>query len=143
MKNPPSPPIPHPSSPKNSLSKAAEFKDPDRTSSVAPGHTTSCRTDRTPVARDTHLSQQKDGDSPVENLVTSLLEKCRCDYMKKEYCAPPSTFKYGNQRWAPQVVDADCHAFYQAIFHGIDGHEWETMYYHHKGSVPGAQGQEW
>ena len=41
----------------NSLNEAVEFKNPDRASSVASGQTTSCLTDRTPVAMETSLSR--------------------------------------------------------------------------------------
>ena len=30
------------------------------------------------------------------------------------------------------LVDADWHAFCQAIYQEIEGQEWEAMYYHHK-----------
>ena len=41
----------------NRLDEAAEFKDSELASSIASGHTTSCQTDRTPVARDTSLGR--------------------------------------------------------------------------------------
>ena len=34
------------------------------------------------------------------------------------------------ERWRPPPVDADCHAFCQAIHKGIEGKEWEDLYYH-------------
>ena len=34
----------------------------------------------------------------------------------------------GDQRWEPPPVDADWHAFCQAIFQGVEGPEWEAMY---------------
>ena len=42
------------------------------------------------------------------------------------------TTKVDAQRWRPPLVDADWHAFCQAIFQGIEGQEWEAMRYHHK-----------
>ena len=30
------------------------------------------------------------------------------------------------------LVDADWHAFCQAIYKGIEGQEWEALYYHYK-----------
>ena len=35
-------------------------------------------------------------------------------------------------RWGPPLVDADWHAFCQAIHKGIEGSEWEELYEHHK-----------
>ena len=37
-----------------------------------------------------------------------------------------------DQRWEPPLFDADWHAFCQTIFQGVDGAEWEAMYYHFK-----------
>ena len=33
----------------------------------------------------------------------------------------------GDKRWWSSLVDADWHAFCQAIFQGIEGSEWEAM----------------
>ena len=35
-----------------------------------------------------------------------------------------------DRRCGPPLVDADWHAFCQAIYQGIEGQEWEAMYYH-------------
>ena len=35
-------------------------------------------------------------------------------------------------RWRPPLVDADWHAFSQAIFKGIEGSDWEEFYEHYK-----------
>ena len=35
-------------------------------------------------------------------------------------------------RWRPPLVDADWHAFRQAIYKGIGGKEWEELHYHHR-----------
>ena len=32
------------------------------------------------------------------------------------------------ERWGPPLVDADWHAFCQAIYEGIEGKEWEDLY---------------
>ena len=37
-----------------------------------------------------------------------------------------------NNRWGPPLVDADWHAFAQAIYAGIEGSEWEELHDHHK-----------
>ena len=42
------------------------------------------------------------------------------------------TSNVGDQRWVPPSVDADWHAFCQAIFQRVEGPEWESMYYHYK-----------
>ena len=42
------------------------------------------------------------------------------------------TSNVGDQRWRPPPVDADWHAFCQAISQGVEGPEWETMYYGQK-----------
>ena len=34
------------------------------------------------------------------------------------------------ERWGPPLVDADWHAFFQAIYKGIEGKEWEDLYCH-------------
>ena len=34
------------------------------------------------------------------------------------------------ERWGPLLVDADWHAFCQAMFKGIEGKEWEELYCH-------------
>ena len=34
--------------------------------------------------------------------------------------------------WGPPLVDADWHAFCKEIFDGIDGSEWEELYYHYR-----------
>ena len=34
------------------------------------------------------------------------------------------------ERWSPPLVDADWHAFCRAIYKGIEGKEWEELYYH-------------
>ena len=36
------------------------------------------------------------------------------------------------ERWGPPLVDADWHAFCQAIYKGCEGKEWEAMYYHYR-----------
>ena len=135
------------------------------------------------------LCDQKDGDSPVENIVTGLQDKSRKGVMdglrnfievdnhaavnvgglhrgiksarvvrpnllKVDY--PEAVIREGadelslraaevgvlrtfidtadveDLRWEPPLVDADWHAFCQAIYQGIEGKEWETMYYHCK-----------
>ena len=35
-------------------------------------------------------------------------------------------------RWGPPLVDADWHAFCQAIYKGNEGKDWEELYDHHK-----------
>ena len=40
-----------------------------------------------------------------------------------------NTANVGASRWGPLLVDADWHAFCRAICQGIEGQEWETMYY--------------
>ena len=35
-------------------------------------------------------------------------------------------------RWRPSLVDADWHAFCQAIFKGIEGSEWEELHIHYR-----------
>ena len=112
-------------------------------------------------------NQQKDGDTPVEHIVTVWREKSRkgiMDALRKfiavdNYEAvkvggpqqdttslrlvkpkfttdvPGATSENvwtSSQWWAPQV-DADSHVFCQAIFQGIEGQEWEAMYYHFQG----------
>ena len=37
-----------------------------------------------------------------------------------------------DQQWGPPLVDADWHAFGQAMYQGIEGQEWEATYHHHK-----------
>ena len=34
------------------------------------------------------------------------------------------------ERWGPPLVDADWHAFCQAIYNKIEGKEWEELYCH-------------
>ena len=41
------------------------------------------------------------------------------------------TSKMEKQRWGPLLVDADWHAVCQA-YQGIEGPEWEAMYYHYE-----------
>ena len=36
------------------------------------------------------------------------------------------------ERWGPPLVDTDCHAFCQTIYKGIEGDEWEELYYDHR-----------
>ena len=36
------------------------------------------------------------------------------------------------ERWGPPLVDADWHAFCQAICRGIEGKEWEALYHHNR-----------
>ena len=36
------------------------------------------------------------------------------------------------ERWGPPQVDVDWHAFCQAIYKGIEGKEWEELYYHYR-----------
>ena len=38
----------------------------------------------------------------------------------------------GEKGWGPPLVDADWHAFCQAIYEGIEGSEWEGLYYHYR-----------
>ena len=33
------------------------------------------------------------------------------------------------KKWGPPLVDADWHAFCQAIYEGIEGREWEELYF--------------
>ena len=35
-------------------------------------------------------------------------------------------------RWGPPLVDADLHAFCQAMYKGMEGSEWEDLYEHYK-----------
>ena len=42
------------------------------------------------------------------------------------------TSNVGDKKWRPPQVDSDWHAFCQAIFQGIEGSEWEAMYYQYK-----------
>ena len=37
-----------------------------------------------------------------------------------------------HERWRPLLVDADWHAFCQAIYKGIEGDDWEELYEHYK-----------
>ena len=39
------------------------------------------------------------------------------------------TTNVGDIRWRPPLVDEDRHAICQAIFHGVEGSEWDAMYY--------------
>ena len=32
------------------------------------------------------------------------------------------------ERWSPPLVDADRYAFYQALYKGNEGEDWEEMY---------------
>ena len=148
-------------------------------------------------------NQQKDGESPLENIVTDLLEKSRKAMMdgprkfiavdnheavevgglrrgmsylyeavkvgglqvgtksskvvKQKFTADfPGVIREGadeltlqahevgvrrtcidtayvvDHRWEPPVVDADWHAFCQAVYRGTEGQEWQAMYYHYK-----------
>ena len=36
------------------------------------------------------------------------------------------------ERWGPPLVDVDWHAFCQAMYKGIEGKEWEELYFHHR-----------
>ena len=38
------------------------------------------------------------------------------------------TTNVGDKRWEPPLVDEDWHAICQAIYMGVEGAEWETMY---------------
>ena len=40
-----------------------------------------------------------------------------------------------DDRWEPPLVDADWHAFCQAIYKGIEGKEWEELYCHYRGAA--------
>ena len=40
--------------------------------------------------------------------------------------------KLEQQRWRPPLVDADWQNMCQAIYQGIEGPEWEAVYYHCK-----------
>ena len=42
------------------------------------------------------------------------------------------TTEVGDSRWRPLLVDVDWHAICQAIFCGVEGSGWETVYYNHK-----------
>ena len=46
-----------------------------------------------------------------------------------------------DDRWEPLLVDADWHAFCQAIYKGIKGTEWEELYCHYRemSRAPGAK----
>ena len=35
-------------------------------------------------------------------------------------------------RWGPPLVDAEWHAFCQALYKGIEGSEWEVLYEHYQ-----------
>ena len=37
-----------------------------------------------------------------------------------------------NERWGPLLVDADWYAFCEALYKGIEGEDWEEMYFSHK-----------
>ena len=39
------------------------------------------------------------------------------------------TTDVGDSRWGSPLVDEDWHAICQAIFQGVEGSEWETMYH--------------
>ena len=41
-------------------------------------------------------------------------------------------------KWRPPLVDADWHAFCQAICKGIEGKEWEDLYFHYREMSKGA-----
>ena len=79
-------------------------------------------------------NQQRDCDSPVESLVAGKVRRINFSGPKKwAHDAPSST----QPMWsgvravgtsASRRV-ADWHAFYQASYQGIEGQEWETMYY--------------
>ena len=51
--------------------------------------------------------------------------------MKWRQCglSPTWTTLSSKDGWPP-LVDADCHAFSQAIYKGIEGEEWEELYCH-------------
>ena len=36
------------------------------------------------------------------------------------------------ERWGPHLVDADSHAFCQALFQGIEGEDWKELYVSYK-----------
>ena len=36
------------------------------------------------------------------------------------------------ERWRPPLVDADRHAFCEAIYKGIEGEDWEELYCHYR-----------
>ena len=57
-----------------------------------------------------------------------------CERMKKVFCLCIFIDKanVGSKRWRPPQVDEDWHAFCLAIFEGIEGPEWEAMYYRYK-----------
>ena len=40
--------------------------------------------------------------------------------------------------WRPPLVDADWHAFCQAMYKGIEGIEWEELYHHYRGMSKAA-----
>ena len=41
------------------------------------------------------------------------------------------TTNVGDNRWGPPLVDEDWHGICQAILKGIEGEEWEQLYYEH------------
>ena len=41
--------------------------------------------------------------------------------------------------WVPPLVDADWNAFGQASYEGIEGSEWEELYFHHREMRVGQQ----
>ena len=49
------------------------------------------------------------------------------------------TRNVGNKRCGPPLVDADSHAFCQAIFQGVEGPEWDAMYYRYKDLHPSVK----
>ena len=55
-----------------------------------------------------------------------------CDHMK-EFCAHLSTPRmWETKRWGPPPVDEDWHAFCQVNCQGVEGREWEALYYQYK-----------
>ena len=46
------------------------------------------------------------------------------------------------ERWRPSLVDADWHAFCQAIYKGIERENWEELYCHYRDMSKGNRSQK-
>ena len=91
-------------------------------------------------------NQQKDGDSPNQCTVTGLNARSRRGIMDRlrrfSQADNHSAVDVGDltinidhiedDRWSPPLVDADWHAFCQAICIRIGGDEWEELYCHYR-----------
>ena len=52
--------------------------------------------------------------------------------MRRDEVGTQRAFINTEQRWGPPLVGADWRAFCQAIYKGIEGKEWEELYYHNR-----------